>query len=68
SYMRGSVFETSAARAGLVSDMHTLANKLRQAGNSKAVDKARKYEPRFFMGLPPGAQADVQRLIASALG
>ena len=68
SYMRGSVHGTPEARAGLVSAMSAYAQRLRQEGNGKAIEKARSYRPAFFMGLPRDAQTDFQRHVTSAFG
>jgi hypothetical protein len=68
SYMRGAAHGTPEARAGLVSEMSAHAQRLRQEGNGKAVEKARSHRPGFFMGLPHDAQTDFQRQISSALG
>ena len=68
SYMRGSVHGTPEARAGLVTELSVYAQRLRQEGHGKAIEKARDYRPGFFMGLPQDAQTDFQQHVSSALG
>ncbi|MFJ2237927.1 hypothetical protein [Streptomyces sp. NPDC087859] len=67
SHLRGAVRNSPEGRAEICQEMSRLADELLDAGKDRAVRGARRYQSPLYLGLPPHAQREMDRMVAEAL-